>query len=428
MSKMAIINYSQVIKLKPDNADGYYQRAILFEDEKEYVYANEDFKTVRKLDPSNERAIMNLAVYSFERQLWEDAIKAFTKLLWLNPSNAIAYMYRGRALACRSKWDEALKDLTFAVQLAPNDPDNFFYRGCLLRERNVPKAIEDFSISILINNRPGNVDAYYQRGLMYCKLGQYNLAIADFATVIQFDPTKATAYLNLGNIYMRFFEDYTKALECFTKAIQYDPLQMRAYLCRGYLYQLIHKKFVGENPGMDSIWATETKRTAKKKSAAQSYISQAIRDYSKCIHLNPSNYLLYLYRGRLLLKLSFMKEATNDFHAAFELNSGIAQTFVQRALVLSFQRKYQQIIDESSKKSKFELNHDASLNMLVAKARMKCGDPMGALQDLQRALQISRDDPHIHLQRGICYESLKDFKKAVAEFSKCLNIDANFAK
>jgi hypothetical protein len=31
--KLSIVNYSQVIKLKPEDADGYYQRACLFEAE-----------------------------------------------------------------------------------------------------------------------------------------------------------------------------------------------------------------------------------------------------------------------------------------------------------------------------------------------------------------------------------------------------------
>ena len=81
-----------------------------------------------------------------------------------------------------------------------------------------------------------------------------------------------------------------------------------------------------------------------RTSSHNTYIEKATRDYSRVIHMFPGNYLLYLYRGRLLLKQGYeivlelvtwlkmtrkMKEATYDFHAAFELNAGIAQTFVQ---------------------------------------------------------------------------------------------------
>lgn len=37
--------------------------------------------------------------------------------------------------------------------------------------------------------------------------------------VIEMNPTKSVAYLNLGLMYMRYLEDYRSALECFEKAI-----------------------------------------------------------------------------------------------------------------------------------------------------------------------------------------------------------------
>ncbi len=72
-----------------------------------------------------------------------------------------------------------------------------------------------------------------------------------------------------------------------------------------------------------------------------------------------------------------MSESAYDFLVAFELNSGIAQTFVQRALVLSFQKKYSQIISEYNKLTYSEKQEDPALHMLVAKAKLKCGDSEG---------------------------------------------------
>lgn len=135
---------------------------------------------VRNLDPKNEKAITNLAIYSFERQLWDDAIQAFTKLIKLRPNTAHAYMFRGRANAFLSKWDAALHDLTSSIQIAPNRADFFMYRGLLLKDRNIPRAIDDFSVSILIDDSSDNLNSYYQRALLYFKKKQYELAVVDF--------------------------------------------------------------------------------------------------------------------------------------------------------------------------------------------------------------------------------------------------------
>ncbi|KAJ1556100.1 cytochrome c oxidase subunit 1, partial [Cladochytrium tenue] len=422
--KLAIVNYSQFIKLKPECSDGYYQRACLFELENETVYANEDFKMVRQLDPSNEHAIHNLAIYSFQKQLWDDAAQAFTKLILLNPENGQAYLFRGRAQAFLARWEDALRDLTSAVQLAPDRADVFFYRGCLLRERNRRRAIEDFSTSVLIDDSPANVAAFYERGTVYFKLKKYELAVIDYTTVVELDPRMASAWLKLGIIFMRFFNEYYRALECFDKAIEYDPNQIRAYVCRGDLYQILHS----ENFAGLAAAPSMTGANRRGKAVKVSLVERAIRDYSKAVHLAPSNYVLYLYRGRLLLKQGRMKEATFDFHSAFELNSAIAQTFTQRVLVLSFQRKYRQIIEEFEDRSKLDVTTDPSLYMMIARARVKCGDNLGAIKDLTKALTYDKHDPTIYLQMGICYENLRDWVGAAEQFSRCISITPNFAK
>ncbi|KAJ3009221.1 UNVERIFIED_CONTAM: cytochrome c oxidase subunit 1, partial [Siphonaria sp. JEL0065] len=425
--KLAIVNFSQLIRLKPEDAEGYYHRACLFEAENEMVYANEDFRMVRQLDPSNEHAIHNLAVYSFQRQLWDDGIQAFTKLIKLNPENGQAYLYRGRANAYLAKWDEALRDLTLAIQLAPDRADVFFYRGCLLRDRNKRKAIEDLSVSVLLDDGPTNSEAFFQRAMLYYKLKKYELAVIDYLTVVELDSTKALAWLNLGILYMRFFNDYFKALDCFDKSILQDPIQIKAFLCRGDLLQILHSEFSDEFA--DMIGTADKKKRGKSNATSVNYLDRAIRDYSKAMHLCPSDYLLYLYRGKLLLKQGRMKDATYDFYSAFELNPGIAKTFMQRALVLSFQRKYHQIIEEFNERVKRERIEDPSLYILVAKARIKVGDNEGAIKDLAKALEFSRvKDPQIYLQKGICFENIKDYANASSEFTKCIALDPNFAK
>lgn len=67
----------------------------------------------------------------------------------------------------------------------------------------------------------------------------------------------------------------------------------------------------------------------KKANQANVFSENAIREYSRAIHLYPTKYLLYLHRGSLLLKQGKMQGATSDFHAAFDLNASIAETFIQ---------------------------------------------------------------------------------------------------
>ncbi|KAG5458128.1 MAG: hypothetical protein BJ554DRAFT_1708 [Olpidium bornovanus] len=103
-------------------------------------------------------------MHCFERELWEDSIKAFTSLINAVPEFATAYTFRGRACASLQMWETALEDLTKAIQLAPDRADFFYHRGCLLSERNRKKALEDFGVSLLLDDSPRNARVYFYRG------------------------------------------------------------------------------------------------------------------------------------------------------------------------------------------------------------------------------------------------------------------------
>lgn len=254
---------------------------------------------------------MNLAIYSFDKQLWEESVFALTKLIKLKAHVATSYMFRGRANAFLSRWDEALDDLTRAIQLNPARSDFFLYRGCLLKDRNAAKAIEDFSVSILLNDSAENHAAYYERGKkikfayfclaqLYYTQQKYELAVVDFLAAIEMNPGQATAYLSLGQIFLKHLKDYRMAYDCFSKCIACDANQLKAYLCRADLYQKMYMNGVH----LDILFE-DKEDTFVGKTKMNSYFERAIRDYSKCIHMSPGNYLFYLYRGRLLLKQGY---------------------------------------------------------------------------------------------------------------------------
>ncbi|KAI8916097.1 hypothetical protein EDD86DRAFT_268223 [Gorgonomyces haynaldii] len=429
--KLAVINYSNVIKLKPGSVDAYYNRAMVFEAMGETSFANEDYRVLRGLDPTNEAALYNLALYNFSKRLWNDSLQAFLKLLILAPENAEYLVYKGRVYAHLARFNEAFDALSLAISIDPDNAGGYFHRGCLLRDVNPRWAIDNLSISILLEDSKANAEAYYQRGALYARLQEHDLALIDLQAAIALESTHAKCYLEMGILYMRYFNEHEKALESFNKCLSCDPIFLKAYLCRGELYERMiaaAQKSLLQESGKHSErikWQKTTRLVAQ-------YSESAIREYSRAIRLYPNKYLLYLHRGSLLLKQGMMPEATCDFHAAFDLNSSIAQTFMQRILILSFQRRYQQIIKEFEERRKAQTVRrldDPALLILVAKARIHCDDFTGALNDLNSVVdQGVRSDPNIYLQRGICYEYLEDWNEASNQFTLCINFAPHYAK
>ena len=71
---------------------------------------------------------------------------------------------------------------------------------------------------------------------------------------------------------------------------------------------------------------------------------------------------------------------------------------------------------------------DPGLYIIVATAKMKCGDYEGALMDLGSALRLSEKNPNIHLLKGICYKNLNMWSLASVSFSKSILYGPKFAK
>jgi hypothetical protein len=77
--------------------------------------------------------------------------------------------------------------------------------------------------------------AYYNRGLVYLKKGQFGRAMADFNKTIDLDPSDYRAYNNLGVMYGRLGQ-FDRAIEFFSITLYLNQSFDMAYLNRGMSY------------------------------------------------------------------------------------------------------------------------------------------------------------------------------------------------
>lgn len=87
---MAVVNYSQVIKLAPDNEEPYFQRASIFEKTGDMLLAMEDYGSVVRINPTRTDALLKRALFSFKKGSWHSAVTDFTQLIQKEPLNAQA--------------------------------------------------------------------------------------------------------------------------------------------------------------------------------------------------------------------------------------------------------------------------------------------------------------------------------------------------
>ena len=132
---------------------------------------------------------------------------------------------------------KAILYLSNAIKIQPNDAEMYYNRGVAYENLGqYQPAIKDYNQAISL--KPAYSEAFYNRGTLYSEIGQYRQAIEDFNQAISLQPHDAEAYHGRGFAYDKLGQ-YQQAIEDYNKAISLQPNYASAYNNRG-IYFLSH--------------------------------------------------------------------------------------------------------------------------------------------------------------------------------------------
>ncbi len=187
----ALENFDRAIKLKPDYADAYNNRASVRHELRDDAGAIEDCTEAILLNPNCAVYHNNLGIISYSSDDDRGARADHTRAIKVNAGDAQAYNNRGFARLRLGDLQGALKDFTQAIELNSNDalddytqaprlnPKTFYYLGVIhSRLGNKEKALEDFTKAIELKR--DFAEAYQNRGIVHYELGYSQKADVDF--------------------------------------------------------------------------------------------------------------------------------------------------------------------------------------------------------------------------------------------------------
>jgi len=227
----AVSDYTQVLKITPDNLGAKYNRAC------NYMTLGKNDLAIKELNddiayepcPNN---LIKRANYFEAKEDYATAVKDTTQAITIDPDDVKAYITRGYEYCHLKKLKQALKDLNQALVLDPKSAWAFYQRGVAYSDLGeMDKAINDLSKAIALQPQAG---AFYSRAYTYREKKDYKRAIEDYTSAIRLDPT-ALDYCGRGCSY-RFEGQYDKAIQDCTKAIALDSHRTHSYLTRGVSY------------------------------------------------------------------------------------------------------------------------------------------------------------------------------------------------
>jgi tetratricopeptide (TPR) repeat protein len=221
----AITDYTQAIKLDPNNTVAYSERGRVYKAKWDYDKAIADYNQAIRLDPNSaKRYISRGGVYD-DKGDKDRAIADYNQAIKLDPNYSNAYYARGRFYLITGDYDRAIADCTQAIRLDPDDASTYTIRGLAYENKNdYDRALADYTQAIRVDpNSAVAAMAYSNRGNIYEYKGDYDKAMADHNQSIRLDPNNANSYTSRGALYHNVKQDYDKAIADFEAALRINP-------------------------------------------------------------------------------------------------------------------------------------------------------------------------------------------------------------
>ncbi len=235
-----------------------------------------------------------------------------------------------------------------------------------------------------IELKPDYVSAYYNRGLAYDGLGNYQAAINDCSKAIELKPNLTVAYLSRGYAYYKL-GNYQQAIEDYTKTINLKPDLAQSYTNKGLGYSELHK------------------------------ISQEIKESTKAIELRPIYAQAYYDRGNAYGKLCNYHQAINDYSMSIELTPDDAKAYYNRGVAYYKSGNYQQAIKDFSKAKELKPDY-AKAFYYRGVAYVKSGKHPQAIADFTKAIELNPDDATAYYNRGLAYKKSGNYHQAIVDY------------
>ena len=193
-------SFQQVIAVKPDDPEAYYNLGTLNLHRNNIPRARDYLEQSLKLRPDYPEAWNNLGMIAAQQGLPDEAIRDFQQSLLLRPTYAIALLNLGNVYRRQKLFAKAEQCLSQALALEPDNPEVNYSFGMLFAQQSQTQKAMQY-LQKAIDLRPGYPEALNNLGVLYVHMQDYSKAEAQFRTCIRLVPGFDQSYLNLASLY-----------------------------------------------------------------------------------------------------------------------------------------------------------------------------------------------------------------------------------
>jgi Flp pilus assembly protein TadD/peroxiredoxin len=214
-------SFRQVLDVKPNEADAYYNLGTLSLKRNDLQQARSYLEKTLQLRPNYPEAWNNLGMIAAQNDQLDEALRDFQQSLDLRPQFGIALLNLGNVYRRQHSFEKAEDCLNRAIQMQPEDPETNYSLGMLYAQQGQLNRAADY-LQRALALRPTYPEALNNLGVLFVRGQQFAQAEDQFKTGIRIAPSFDQSYLNLARLYAMQNEK-EKAREILLDLLRVQP-------------------------------------------------------------------------------------------------------------------------------------------------------------------------------------------------------------
>eukprot|EP00808_Paulinella_micropora_P008678 g68987.t1 len=315
----------------------------------------------------------------------------------------------GFKFTAKSDFASALIKFDEAVKTDPNNASAYQARAfCHAQANDIESALKDYTTAIQLlgsKHKPG-AKLFLNRAIMLQQIGDHPGALKDLEICCNLESNNPEGWTQKGDCQARL-NDYRGALASYDRAIEQDKKNASAYLGRSVALQLL-----GDNVA-------------------------AISDAKRAVEQNPSYGEAFYNLGRLYLETGETKPALVNFGKALVHSQGHARDriYLSRAKVYVDEHRFvyvdeQRFVEAAEDYGTYlkSLPHSSEAYEERGLCWYHLKNWKEALGDNSKAIEIYEPNVKAYYNRGTTYSQITDWDRAIDDFTRVLELDPNHAQ
>ncbi len=453
--------YERALNLDENNVDLTVGKGIALRNVKKYDASIECLMSARKLEitPRQESYIYaTIAVTYRALKEYEKSLDFANRAIELDSKYDNCYLTKALTLEKMGRYIESIEILDIAIKLNSKKNRYFIEKSIILsrylndfqgalkeinkglkqnpedvlllevKARNLLSLDKNQEALKIVNKalelEPDYLGLIIIKAIILFEMGNYNKGFSLIEKVIELSPETCIGY----DIKSKFFgkiNQYEKALDNINKVIDIHPEEITHKIEKIRILNLMGKydealiminKYIEEEPDNPSLYNLKAFSLSRKGEG-----NESLKLIDRAIDLDPKNSDHYSTKASLLSKLKMYDEAFIEIE---KLDSNTPDKYILSGELFRELEKYDKALEQLDKALQLS-KKDLSTYFIKGEILEKLNDYNQALKQYDKILEISPNNPDAHSHKGHVYRYIEDFDKALIEFDKAISNNPN---